>query len=325
MHAGRRSKVFLFASVFGGTGSAALASLPRLIGADNELKRSQVPMGAAVLLPYFPIGLPREAGIAERESVGERFGVTAKDVLRHFGSRATDDYNRMYVLGDQALGAQDPFAIGGVEQRNRPHLVELLAALAAIDFCEGAEVDERKLIMAAHREGEPFSWLDVPQGSRVQARLGQLARMTFTYLKMFLPRLEEIRESGGPARRTPWYVDFFERRNIDLLGPAATEDLKRLRTFSMEYLSWLRDISAGSGGVGAAGGGGLADRGAFPDPGNPPIGLVEDRFGTMLLEQHTRERSASDIWRAMCGSAGRHRNRNSALGSFFEALYDASI
>ena len=124
------ARVFLFGSLFGGTGSAVLAQLPKMLRAGLEQKEDRLIIGAAALLPYFLIS-PSDS--VHSLIPTERFSRSAKDSLEYLSLQSAE-YNRVYVLGDGLTGPLAKFSPGGEAQSNPAHIVELFAARQLLNF-----------------------------------------------------------------------------------------------------------------------------------------------------------------------------------------------
>lgn len=134
------SKVFLFASVFGGTGASGYPVISRLI--KNEAPEARV--GGALLLPYFRLPDPKNL-IQQRENLKKEkvlpdsnsFMVNSKAACDFYGKnfKAIDSN---YILGDDLdqCAQYDDYQLGSNEQKNDAHMIELFAAYAALDFWE---------------------------------------------------------------------------------------------------------------------------------------------------------------------------------------------
>ena len=95
-------------------------------------------------------------------------------------------------------------ALGGPEQKNAPHFIELYAALAAIDFFRRDNGQEQgyQYYMTARSESNQLKWTDLPDnnnGDTVRQKIGQLARFAVTYLSVYHPALQKI---AGPQQRS---------------------------------------------------------------------------------------------------------------------------
>lgn len=158
LNAGSRQPVFIFGSVFGGTGASSIPIIPlafnkaaakisnsnRDIVADNYF-------GSIVLTNYFKFDV--KGSLNEVVARSENFAVNSQAALMFYSEDATvaATYKRLYLLGRKSLETRDVLdkdsggskgVTGGGGQRNPADYIELLAAFAAYDFFKEAEKPE---------------------------------------------------------------------------------------------------------------------------------------------------------------------------------------
>jgi hypothetical protein len=125
--------VFIVSSIFGGTGAAGFPLLVKnirephanYIGKAGVMK--QVPLGALTVLPYF--GVEKKDGSAISK---DTFINKTKAALSFYGSDL-NGINALYYVGDD-LHKDYANHEGGRHQRNDAHFIEMVSALAVIDF-----------------------------------------------------------------------------------------------------------------------------------------------------------------------------------------------
>jgi len=123
-----QDKVFIISSIFGGTGSSGF---PQIV---NSIRFSQRPglnnafIGAVIALPYFKI---TNRGGAIDSNI---FNSKTKAALSFYETSGLNNrVNELYYIGDNTTTNLDDHD-GGIEQKNNAHIVEVLAALAIVDF-----------------------------------------------------------------------------------------------------------------------------------------------------------------------------------------------
>jgi len=345
---------FLLGSLFGGTGATGMRLIPRMVheslvnrmaGANpNQAAlnqavaaiQAQVRWGAAFLLPYFTFTRPADPDQCGIGPDPATFTLRAQQAIEYFNQFArAPQFNRVYALGVQTPVTQANFSLGGQQQSNTPHVVELLAAGAALDFqnCPTAVndqiVNELRLVARGDPQNDPktnqpvdrFEWQDVPpiDGRSVQEWLGRLADAAYAYLKLFYPALEEVRAGKRVGERTPWYVDLLTSRGVAPAAQGARAKLDAMKDFSLAFFAWLRGLHHGAAGMRVE----LANIQAFPD--DKPAGWPEPQGRgrtTLLLETNRKGLSLDAVWKLMCDqSPGRPKPGLAGLGDFFEALF----
>ncbi|MDA3835073.1 MAG: hypothetical protein PF495_16940 [Spirochaetales bacterium] len=251
------ARIFLFGSIFGGTGASGLPTITQLI--LNVLKdlgvgaqATNFKIGASLMLPYF--SFTSDDVDSELKARTEEFLVNSQASLKYYCQQIGDspthslNFDSLYLLGCQSLQSytKDKTSLGGAHQKNNPHYVELYAALAALDFYRKPlpkfkENPTGHIVNLIARSESPLSWQDlpdVPGVKNLKEDLGQMAKFSFAYLSEFLPVLKKIK-SSGTGNQEAWYVDYFERK----LGKKTLDDiwpkLTSLQVCCSEYLTWF--------------------------------------------------------------------------------------
>lgn len=169
LNAGQNQPVFIFGSVFGGTGASSIPVLPLAFKRANDILgnggRDVVRdnyFGTIVLTNYFKFDVKASQGEVVARS--ENFAINSQSALMFYNSDHTvaDTYRRLYLLGRSSRHTRDvckvnsgkvakdskeqekPGAIGGHDQENPADYIELLAAFAAYDFFKEATDNDKK-------------------------------------------------------------------------------------------------------------------------------------------------------------------------------------
>lgn len=147
------SRVFVFGSVFGGTGASSIPVIPIAIsealkittGGNNELNLSKVLFGSTLLTDYFTFKTPTSQQLATDKVVADanNFALNSQAALSFYNDDTTvkKTYKRMYHIGwpsglkvNYSDGKSGDVVTGGHNQRNDCHVAELMCAAAAYDF-----------------------------------------------------------------------------------------------------------------------------------------------------------------------------------------------
>lgn len=150
-------RIFIISSIFGGTGASGFPLLLKnLRGMDannpNVDAIRNAPIGAITVLPYFNI-----EQIPEAEIDSSTFISKTKAALEYYAANITgnNSLNAMYYLGDTPTTMYS-YSVGGAMQKNQAHLIELIAALAIIDYCalgeELLETENGKAVEPIYKE-----------------------------------------------------------------------------------------------------------------------------------------------------------------------------
>jgi len=147
--AGESARVFVFGSIFGGTGASSIPIIPtalrdaaKVLGA-NTLDLKKVKFGSTLLTQYFTFPNASDDELKKQKVIAksELFALNCQAALQFYKDDPTVKayYKRFYHIG---WPTNDNFKIeydgevqtGGAQQKNQCHVVELLAAAAAYDF-----------------------------------------------------------------------------------------------------------------------------------------------------------------------------------------------
>lgn len=145
--------VFVFGSVFGGTGASSLPIIPPAFNsAAKILSRNNCDViegnyyGSVILTNYFAF----DSNVRTNDKVyatSDKFALNSQAALNYYLKDQTvnDVYKRLYVLGrEESLQLNGPVVTGGAEQSNPADYIELMAAFAAYDFFKTAPEDFKK-------------------------------------------------------------------------------------------------------------------------------------------------------------------------------------
>lgn len=147
--AGTNARVFVFGSVFGGTGASSIPVIPVAlkeavsISSQNTLDLSKVKFGSTLLTEYFSFTAPDDKQKSKEHIVADAniFAMNSQAALQFYQQDPTvkSVYRRLYHIG-WPLQSEDisnggiTTITGGAEQMNACHVVELMCACAAYDF-----------------------------------------------------------------------------------------------------------------------------------------------------------------------------------------------
>ncbi len=127
-------KIFIISSIFGGTGASGFPLLLKTLRDSNAsfpnhsiINTAQI--GAVTILPYFQLEPSDESEIDSSTFISK-----AKSALAYYETNVVgnDSINALYYLADDGNIYEN--YDGGSMQQNPAHIIELLAATAAIDF-----------------------------------------------------------------------------------------------------------------------------------------------------------------------------------------------
>jgi len=134
-------RIFFISSIFGGTGAAGFPIMVKNIrqagnleGIENRDALSRAPIGALTVLPYFTL----EGSKTDRRIATSDFIVKTQSALYYYKGTLTgandSNVNTIFYVGDQVRSKPYLYDPGEHGQRNNAHLVELVGAMAPLQF-----------------------------------------------------------------------------------------------------------------------------------------------------------------------------------------------
>lgn len=314
---------FATGSIFGGTGASALPVIGRSVtegvrgidgGADVAgIKRHRV--GAALLLPYFTLPAPPQH-TAEDGGVRPETALFAQNAAGALPSYVGDQtaFAGLYVIGDSEPREQERNSVGGAEQDNRAHYVELFAALAALDFASRGGERQTELLPAFYMttvsQRNP-SWFDLPLGDGSRQRLIGAFVAAHTVLSIFRPNGDSLPDLDSRLRGVTW-LELLGLRGRDIRARSSLFDaLARFYRNSWDWASQLRGSSPALELVRANGG----------RPADIPMDAVIDGLRSATRRPRTT-REGWEIFRSWNTVAPPHKG--AGWKGFLEVMRDGS-
>ena len=231
-------RVFFISSIFGGTGAAGFPLLLKnLRDPHTRLPRAELlnkaPMGALTVLPYF--NLLADDGSA----IDSNAFITKTKAAMSYYQQNLQQLNALYYLGDQSTG-QLANHEGGTQQQNNAHFIEMVGALAVLDFMRqspdnlinnqplhyeyGLEEDVRQVNLKSLDPGQTFRHVARP--------LTQLQLLAL-WCRHHLPHTQEAPYANHLQLPRAWREeDFYQQLQRFLQDPQ----------FGFE--AWLRELQA---------------------------------------------------------------------------------
>lgn len=159
---GKEPRVVIVGSVFGGTGAAGIPSILKIVEEachvrDGQPQPAGPHFGGVLVTPYFKVA---EAPCGQQLAIdSDKFYDSTKAALNYY--RFIDKFEKTYLVGQKTLETvNEQYADGGEEQDNKPHIVEMSAAMAIKDFLEGTN-EERQILgefFDFENNNEPVTW-----------------------------------------------------------------------------------------------------------------------------------------------------------------------
>ena len=191
-------------------------------------------IGAITVLPYFQVKQDDESNIDSATFISK-----ARSALSYYYNAISRNkaVDNLYYVADDIHTTYENIE-GGAEQKNDAHFVELISALALIDFANAQNPNpDRKNNGNLHTVHKEFG-IENDSKNIIFSELGQKTRnqllKPMTQFNLFAKYLDEY--TG--YKNQPWVVD----REFD--GNFFDSDfIANLKTVHREYLCWLTEMA----------------------------------------------------------------------------------
>ena len=231
-------KIFIAGSVFGGTGAAGLPTISRLLKNGDFKGNDKTLIGGAFMLPYFKF--TPEGDNAQLFARSEAFTINTKAALKYYAQR-DNVFSSMYLLGDSLLTHMPKFSIGARDQVNNAHILELYAALAAIDFFQSDITnDDTTFKYICHDGDKIFKWSDFPNlyddKENFHHIFTKFTRFVLAYVQFIKPVLSQLIARQIPEYKYPWFIDMLKDMDIN------PKILTSFDNYVESFVTWLNQI-----------------------------------------------------------------------------------
>ncbi len=206
-------RIFIISSIFGGTGAAGFPTILKNLrdamnnkNIDSKGFLQNAKIGALTVLPYFNIEKDNESPIQKSDFIAK-----TKAALYYYKDNVTgnNSVNALYYIADNHSGKPYKNDPGDNGQKNPAHFIELVSALAIIDFLE---IPDTRLKCSEGKAEKPiykefgirndttdikFSDFEDFTERKISLRLSQLT--------LFQKYLNE--HLNGAIEKEPWSID----------------------------------------------------------------------------------------------------------------------
>lgn len=256
------ARVFVFGSVFGGTGASSIPVIPVALGdalkvitsGDNELNLNKVKFGSTLLTDYFTFDMPDDKQRTKDKVIADanNFALNSQAAMTFYDSDLTvrQSYKMLYHIGwpsslkiNYSKDHRGDVITGGKEQQNPCHVVELMSAAAAYDFFTRKDLNQPRAEYVYRSvetsEGNKLrltgaSFVGDKEGTVFEQKLGTLLSMAHLILSRY----------GGSREGTDGTIEFIKdlkNRNVDTYASLPDEQTRLLDTYLKEYAYTIRD------------------------------------------------------------------------------------
>lgn len=250
------SRVFVFGSIFGGTGASSIPIIPIALrdalkvitDGNNDLDLSKVRFGSTLLTDYFKFDVP-EGSQREKDKViadSNNFALNSQTALTFYNNDLTvkNSYKLLYHIGwpssqktDYSEGQSGEVITGGDKQKNQCHVVELMSAAAAYDFFTRPELDQRQaeyvyraveLNDVGQLKLSGNSFVGEESGRLFEQKLGNLLSLAH----LILSKHGGAKENVNGTRE---FLETLKRGNVDTFANITDEQANQLDEYLKSY------------------------------------------------------------------------------------------
>ncbi len=242
-------KIFIISSIFGGTGASGFPLLLKILRSgdgnmanNNILQQSTI--GAISVLPYFSVKQRDDSPICSSTFVSKTRAALSY-YHRNIIQNNAIDY--LYYIADNQGNNVYENNEGGDAQRNAAHLIELLSALAVIDFANNGnppdngqrntKIKEYGLDVGGATAPEVVTFNELGDKTKAQIKnpLIQFLLMN-KYLKKY------VKKDGIVSDGLAWNRNYkFEEKNF--FNSDFYKDVEKMLDW---YIEWLQELSDNS-------------------------------------------------------------------------------
>lgn len=229
-------KIFIISSIFGGTGASGFPLLLKTLrdpdaSFPNHSIINKAQIGAVTILPYFKLQPSDESEIDSSTFISK-----ARSALAYYETNVVgnESINALYYLADD--GNIYDNNDGGSTQQNPAHIIELVAATAAINFMNTDYTDRHMNLEFGIRDINDY---DAVTFGKFHPETESLLMKPMTQLAMMANCLQQ----GSSQYNFVISGDLVANENICAKEKFYTTPyFNELKTFLKTYKEWLREL-----------------------------------------------------------------------------------
>ena len=232
-------RIFIVSSIFGGTGAAGFPLLLKnirqgVVNGQTYAAMQNAPIGALSVLPYFKV----KGNINGAQINSNTFFTKTKAALSYYGNNL-GGINDLYYAGDTGNNNAYDYAEGKNEQQNNAHFIELISALAIIDFAQNAHPGTvanpvyKEFGIVNTQKALCFSDLSQNTNNIIQYPLKR-----YFYFNLFT-----IDSLTGRNLKHPYANCYKPRLNDDFFQNQKDSVFKTIQDFNLSFRIWLGEMA----------------------------------------------------------------------------------
>lgn len=234
--------IFIINSIFGGTGAAGFPLLLKNLRGNsnmpNHAKVRNADIGNITYLPYFALDDKGEINSGSFED-------KAKIAIDYY-NRTIINKNQLeviYFIGNKGNTKHLEYAVGGKEQENNAHFLELAGALSILDFC--SNVDKFSTSTEVKEFGIENDTDNISFGDLNIANQKTLIKPLTKY-KLFAEYLDKgLSKALGSSRWTKSNIKFVSNAKQSPINSAYFMDKEyknQISPFNKYFINWLDEM-----------------------------------------------------------------------------------
>jgi len=235
--------IFIINSIFGGTGAAGFPLLLKNLRGNNAIPNSakvrEAQIGGLTYLPYFALNKKDEIN-------SDSFEDKAKIAIDYYNRtiiRPNNKVNTIYFIGNRGNTKHIEYAVGGKEQRNNAHFLELAGALAIFDFCKNIdntvkETQVKEFGIENDSESITFGDLNLDNQEQIVKPLIKF-KLFAEYLNIGLPK---ALNTSRWTKDTIKLVKGSENSRLNDKYFSSSEYNIQIKAFNKHFTTWLDEM-----------------------------------------------------------------------------------
>lgn len=244
LNSGKTVSIALVGSIFGGTGAAGIPTILKLL--RDKLKGNcnyeKLFIGGVFFTPYFTV-----SNAGQRDSISidaKEFYFNTYEALSYYQATPKTEFQSIYLVGQEELDVVNSrYVDGGAGQDNKPHVVELYAALAIDSFFSQPD---RSGVFGAVRK-EKLNWTGFPRSGNDKSYrmmyMADFARAQAVFVAEICGYVERT-DNGFEKYCKKWgfiIPQWYKKYNIR--SQAQENQLEKIKEYSDSFLDWLYKLN----------------------------------------------------------------------------------
>ncbi|MCB0536796.1 MAG: hypothetical protein KDE33_04635 [Bacteroidetes bacterium] len=234
--------IFIVNSIFGGTGAAGFPLLLKNLRGNRDIPNSakiqDSQIGGITYLPYFALNKKDEIN-------SDSFEDKAKIAIDYYNRTIIKQrkINSLYFIGNRGNTKHLEYAVGGKDQRNNAHFLEMAGALAIFDFCENidktsGETQIKEFGIEKNSENIVFGDLNLNNQKEIAKPLTKF-KLFSEYLIVGLPK------ALNTSRWTKSNIKLVKKNENSFLDKQyfnSSEYKLQIDSFNKHFIEWLKEM-----------------------------------------------------------------------------------